>query len=386
MSFFDKQKQYQRPELENILHTSTPLDVRRVLQKTSLCEKDFLMLLSPAAEPFLEEMAQKAHEMTIRQFGKTILLFTPMYLSNFCTNQCVYCGFNTCNQITRKQLTPEEVEIEAKAIADTGLKHILILTGDARNIASIDYLKSCIHILSQYFTSISIEIYALEAHEYRELIHAGVDALTIYQETYNPDLYRELHGKGPKSDYRFRLEAPERACRENIRAVNIGALLGLDAWQTEAFMTGIHAAYLQDRFPEVEVSISLPRMRPHAGEFQPRFIVKDRNLIQILLAFRLFMPRAGITISTRESETFRNNLLRLGVTKMSAGSTTRVGGHTNSEDNTGQFEICDHRTVSEMKSFLQSHGYQPVFKDWHPISGMDTTAKEHRFEQFRNPG
>jgi 2-iminoacetate synthase len=379
MSFFDKQAQFPRQTLEDILRASTPADVLRVLQKTSLHEKDFLMLLSPAAEPFLEQMAQKAHQITIRQFGKTILLFTPMYLSNFCTNQCAYCGFNTRNQITRKQLTLEEVEKEAKVIADTGLKHILILTGDARNIASIDYLKSCIHILSRYFTSISIEIYALEAHEYRELIHAGVDALTLYQETYNPELYRELHGKGPKSDYRFRLEAPERACREKIRAVNIGALLGLDSWQTEAYMTGIHAAYLQDGFPDVEVSISLPRMRPHAGEFQPRFIVKDRNLIQILLAFRLFMPRAGITISTRESETFRNNILRLGVTKMSAGSSTRVGGHTSQDGNTGQFDICDHRTVSEMKSFIQSHGYQPVFKDWQPISEMDSTAKEKLF-------
>ncbi|RJP82671.1 MAG: 2-iminoacetate synthase ThiH [Desulfobacteraceae bacterium] len=367
MSFFNKLNQVQRQDLDHCFLRTTPEDVRRVLQKVSLREKDFQTLLSPAAEPFLEEMARKAHQLTIHQFGKTILLFTPMYLSNFCINQCVYCGFNTGNKITRKQLTLEEVEKEAGSIAATGLKHILILTGDARNIASIDYLKSCIHILSRYFTSISIEIYALSAPEYKELIDAGIDALTIYQETYNPELYRELHGKGPKSDYRFRLEAPERACSVGIRAVSIGALLGLDEWRKEAFMTGMHAAYLQDRFPDVEVGISLPRMRPHAGDFQPPFIVSDRNLIQIMLAFRLFMPRAGITISTRESETFRNNILRLGVTKMSAGSTTRVGGHTNSEDNTGQFDICDHRTVSEMKSFIRSHGYQPVFKDWQPI-------------------
>jgi 2-iminoacetate synthase len=367
MSFLNKQNQYQSQELKRFLDKTTTGDVRRVLQKSSLRETDFLSLLSPAAEPFIEEMAQKAHQFTIQQFGKTILLFTPMYLSNFCTNQCVYCGFNTHNKISRKQLTLEEVEIEAKVIADTGLKHILILTGDARKIASIDYLKSCIQVLSRYFTSISIEIYALEAHEYAELISAGIDALTIYQETYNKDLYKELHGKGPKSDYLFRLEAPERACREGIRAVNLGALLGLDDWRAEAFITGIHADYIQNNFPEVEVSISLPRMRPHAGEFQPQFIVSDRNLIQIMLAFRLFMPRAGITISTRESEVFRNNILKLGVTKMSAGSTTKVGGHTNQENNTGQFDICDQRTVSEMKSFLQSHGYQPVFKDWQPI-------------------
>jgi 2-iminoacetate synthase len=367
MSFYDTCLRIQKLDLGKRFAAASTEDVQRVLQKSSIGENDFLTLLSPAAESFLEGMAQKAHHLTVRQFGKTILLFTPMYLSNFCTNRCLYCGFNISNRISRKQLTLDEVEAEAKAIASTGLKHILILTGDARKIASIHYLKDCIRILSRFFSSISIEIYALETLEYAELIDAGIDALTIYQETYNQSLYKELHTKGPKTDYRFRLDAPERACIAGIRSVNIGALLGLDDWRMEAFFTGLHAEYLQRFFPEVEVSISLPRMRPHAGDFQPGNIASDKNLVQIMIASRLFMPRAGITISTRESEVFRNNILKLGVTKMSAGSSTKVGGHTISENDTGQFDICDHRTVAEMKELILSKGYQPIFKDWQPI-------------------
>ncbi len=343
------------------------INLSGIIQKPSLDIFDFYTLLSPVAEPFLEEMAQKAHQLTIRQFGRTILLYTPMYLSNFCTNQCLYCGFNCQNDIVRKQLTFEEVEAEARAIAATGLKHILILTGDARNIATLSYLKECIKILNNYFTSISIEIYALHQEEYSELIAAGVDTLTIYQETYNQQLYQQLHPKGPKADYRFRLEAPERACRAAIRAVNIGALLGLDEWRREAFLTGLHANYLQNQYPDVEVSISLPRLRPHAGDYQPGCLVSDKNLVQIMLAFRLFMPRAGITISTREKAAFRDNIIRLGATKMSAGSSTQVGGHTIARQDPGQFDICDERTVAEMKSYIQRLGYQPVFKDWQPI-------------------
>jgi len=370
MSFYDTVSGIRNLELEKRFAASSAEEVRRALQKTSLDENDFLILLSPAAEPFLEEMAQKAHHLTVTQFGKTILLFTPLYLSNFCTNQCLYCGFNAGNRISRKQLTLSEVEAEAKVIAETGLKHILILTGDAKKMASMEYLKDCIRILSRFFSSISIEIYALTAEEYAELIEAGIDALTLYQETYNRDLYQKLHVRGPKADYRFRLEAPERACSAGIRSVNIGALLGLDDWRLDAFVTGLHACYLQQYFPEVEVSVSLPRMRSHAGDFQPEHPVRDQHLVQFMTAFRLFMPRAGITISTRENEVFRNNILRLGVTKMSAGSSTIVGGHTISKNDTGQFDICDHRTVAEMKKLILSQGYQPLFKDWHPISSM----------------
>ncbi len=367
MGFYETYLSYKNSDLDAFINSKKSSDIARILKKSSLDHLDFLTLLSPKAGPFLEEMAQKAHMVTMQQFGKTILLYTPMYLSNFCNNQCLYCGFNAKNKIPRNQLTLDEVEKEAKAISNTGLKHILILTGDAKKIATLTYLKDCLKILEKYFTSISIEIYALETKEYEQIINAGVDAITIYQETYNKSLYEKLHLKGPKADYLFRLGAPERACKAGIRAVNIGALLGLDDWRKEAFFTGLHADYIQTRHPEVEVSISMPRMRPHAGDFQPGYIVSDKNLVQFMLAFRLFMPRAGITISTRESAAFRDNVIRLGVTKMSAGSSTKVGGHTIENEDAGQFEICDHRNVAEMRTYIKRLGYQPVFKDWQPI-------------------
>jgi len=341
-------------------------ELTAILQKSRMGAKDFLALLSPSAQNRIEEMARKAHEITIRQFGRTIMLYTPLYLSNFCNNQCVYCGFNQKNKIKRKQLSLEEVEKEAAEIAKSGLKHILILTGDAPKIATMDYLEDCCHILSRYFTSISIEIYALTQDEYARLIDAGVDSLTIYQETYNEDLYGKLHSKGPKTDYQFRVDAPERACVAGMRSVNIAPLFGLDEWRREAFLAGMHGDYLQRKFPEVEIAVSLPRIRPHVGEFQPSFIVQDIDAVQIMTALRIFMPRAGITISTRESAEFRNNILPLGVTKMSAGSCTAVGGRTSEED-TGQFEISDERSVPEMASMLENAGWQAVYKDWQSI-------------------
>ncbi len=367
MSFYQDYLTYKDIDIENFIANVNGDQVQRIIQKPVLNKSDFLFLLSPAAEPFIEEMAQRAHKISVHQFGRTIVLYTPMYLSNYCTNQCVYCGFNAKNKIERKQLTLEEVELEARAVSGTGLKHILILTGDAKNIASIDYLKDCLKILEKYFTSISIEIYALETTEYAELTSAGVDSLTIYQETYNETLYDEVHLKGPKKDYRFRMDAPERACEAHIRSVNIGALLGLYDWRYEAFITGLHAEYLQNKYPDVEFSISLPRMRPHAGGFQPEVITSDKNLVQIMTAMRIFLPRVGITISTRESAAFRDNIIRLGVTKMSAGSTTVVGGRTQDAGNTGQFDISDHRSVDEMMLSIRELGYQPVFKDWQPV-------------------
>jgi 2-iminoacetate synthase len=259
------------------------------------------------------------------------------------------------------------VKKEAEIIAATGLKHVLILTGESRQESPVSYIAECVRILTQYFTSISIEIYPLEESEYTELISAGVDGLTIYQEVYDTEIYAQMHPAGPKRNYRFRLEAPERACRAGMRTVNIGTLLGLNNWRKEAFFTGLHADYLQNRFPEIEISISPPRIRPHLGGFQPAFKVSDRNLVQYMVAFRLFMPRGGITISTRESSGLRDHLVKLGATKMSAGSCTAVGGRTE-HDSTGQFEISDERSVAEMAGMLYSQRYQPVYKDWQILS------------------
>jgi len=364
VSFYRHYQRYKDFDFEAFFNKLSGEDIRRLIHKDRLSELDYLALLSPRAEAYLEEMAQKAHRLTVQHFGRVILLYTPLYLANYCVNSCVYCGFRVQNKLERKKLTPAELEAEAGLIAATGLKHILILTGESRQYSPVSYIRECVEILKKYFTSISIEVYPLEEAEYAELIAAGVDGLTIYQEVYDEDVYREVHPAGPKRNYLFRLEAPERACRAGMRTVNVGALLGLHHWRSEAFFTGLHANYLQNRYPDVEVSMSPPRMRPHLGGYAPRVRVSDKNLVQYMLAFRLFMPRAGITISTRESPALREHLIKLGVTRMSAGSCTAVGGRAAAGKSTGQFDISDERDVATMARVIYSHGYQPVYKDW----------------------
>ena len=341
-------------------------DVKKIINKSVLNELDFLSLLSPVAQNFMEDMAKKSNQLTKQHFGNVIFLFTPIYISNFCVNNCLYCGFNHNNKITRTHLEKKEIETEAKKIARTGLKHILFLTGEAPNLADIDYLKNAVLILKKYFTSIGIETYALTSQEYEALIKKGLDLLTIYQETYNEKLYAFLHKKGPKKNYKFRLDAPQRALEKNIRAVNVGALLGLDDFRKDFFFSALHAKYLQDKFLDAEISVSLLRIRPHEGVFQPKYTVSDKNFVQLMTAFRIFMPRCGITISTRESKQFRNNILKLGVTKMSADSVTSVGGRSGKKS-TNQFDISDKRNVIEIAKDLKKLGHQVIYKDWQGI-------------------
>lgn len=371
MTFHDLYSRFKGFDFDGFFGQVKPADVERVLGKSRLNHTDFLTLLSPAAESRLEEMAQQAHRFTLQHFGRAMVLYTPLYLSNHCVNQCSYCGFNARNKLHRKTLTLEEVEAEARAIAGTGLRHILILTGESRRHAPVPYLADCARVLGRYFSSIGIEVYPMAEEEYRALIEAGVDSLTIYQEAYDEKVYDQVHLKGPKKDYRFRLEAPERGCRAGMRAVNIGALLGLAEWRREAFFTGLHADYLQARYPEVEFSVSVPRLRPHLGNFSPPHPVADQNLVQILLAMRLFIPRLGLTLSTRERAGLRDNLLPLGITRMSAGSSTKVGGRATIDAGDEQFAIADTRSVAEIRETLLRKGYDPVFKDWHPIQGGD---------------
>lgn len=366
MSFYEVYRNYKEFDFAGFFAGLNGADVARAMGRGRLRPLDYLALLSPAAEKHLEEMARQAHRLTVQHFGRTIQLFTPIYLSNYCVNQCVYCGFRSGNDLERKKLSPAEVEAEAKLIAATGLKHILVLTGESRKESPVSYIRECVQILKKYFTAISIEIYPLEEEEYAGLVDAGVDGLTIYQEVYDEDVYAEMHPAGPKRNYRFRLEAPERACRAGMRSVNVGALLGLDEWRKEAFFTSLHADYLQNKYPDVEISISPPRMRPYLGGFPPRVKVTDRNLVQYMVAFRLFMPRGGITVSTRERAGLRDRLVRLGATRMSAGSCTAVGGRT-ADESTGQFEISDERDVAAMAEMIYGQGYQPVYKDWQYI-------------------
>lgn len=364
MDFFDIYRQYRDKDITRLAEKAASQQVITAISKSRLSEGDFISLLSPAASGHLEEMAQKAHRLTVQNFGRVISLYTPLYLSNHCSNECVYCGFNVKNRMKRRTLSVDEVEREAQLIAETGLRHILILTGESSFKAPVEYVASCVERLRKYFSSISIEIYPLETEDYQKLISAGVDGFTMYQEVYDPDTYDSLHLKGPKKDYLYRLNAPERACRAGMRTVNLGALLGLEEWRREVFFLGLHARYLQDKYPNTEIGVSFPRIRPAAGCFQPKVEVSDKDLVQMILAFRIFVPRAGIAISTRENADLRDNLIRLGVTRMSAGVCTEVGGRLDGEGTESQFDISDERSVSEMKESIIKHGYQPVFKDW----------------------
>jgi len=370
MSFYDICNQYEDFNVQNFFRAIDTQTIQKSLNASNVSAHQFLSLLSSKAEPFLEQMATQSYSLTRQYFGKTIQLYTPMYVSNYCDNECIYCGFNRTNKIQRKKLSLDEVAKEAQFISQTGLKHILLLTGSSRVQSSVGYVKECVKILKKYFSSISLEIYTLTTDEYKELIDAGVDGLTVYQEVYDKTIYSQVHRAGPKTDYLFRLNAPERALVKKMRTVNIGVLLGLSSWQKEVFLLGLHAQYLQDKFFDSEISISLPRLRPAQGEFQPVCVVTDKNIVQMILAFRIFLPRVGITLSTRESPEFRENVLPLGVTRMSAGSTTQVGGHTAIVDEnrpSAQFEISDKRDVSEMITLLERKGYQPVLKDWMAI-------------------
>ncbi|QGU00676.1 2-iminoacetate synthase (ThiH) [Candidatus Syntrophocurvum alkaliphilum] len=368
MSFYEYYSNYKNIEHEAFFKNLTEADILRTISKSKISELEFLALLSPLAANYLEDMARRAHQASLQHFGKTVLLYTPMYLANHCTNHCSYCTFSVANNISRHKLSLEEIDKEAKTISATGLKHILVLTGESRKDTPVSYITEAVKILKKYFDSISIEIYPLTEEEYKQLIDAGVDGLTIYQEVYNEKIYDQVHISGPKKDYHFRLDAPERACKAKIRSVNIGALLGLNDWRKEAFTTGLHANYLQSTYMDVETSVSLPRLRPHKGSFEQVVHVSDKDLVQIMLALKIFMPYLGITISTREKQELRNHLIPLGVTKMSAGVSTEVGGHSSCIDGDGQFEISDTRSVDEIRDAIRERGFQPVFKNWMQIT------------------
>ncbi|MCX5698814.1 MAG: 2-iminoacetate synthase ThiH [Candidatus Omnitrophica bacterium] len=363
-SFFDELARFDSFDFSSFLENVSRQDVQRALLKDSLGEMDFLALLSPQALEYLEPMARRAQEYTLANFGRVILLYAPLYLSNYCDNDCLYCGFKHSNLIQRRKLLVSEVEQEAQEIAKSGIQHILLLSGESQDVSPVSYIKECVQAVSRYFTAIGIEIYPLTEDEYVSLIRAGADGLTIYQETYDRGLYSALHCQGPKSDYRFRLDAPQRAAEARMRQVNIGALLGLGKFQKDVFFTGLHGRWLQDNYSEIELGVSFPRLQPQEGGFMCAHPLTDRQLVQSLIATRLFLPRAGIAISTRENSALRKNLIGLGVTRMSAGSRTQVGGYALGAAQEGQFEIADTSSVEEVKEMIARKGYQPVLKDW----------------------
>lgn len=368
MSFYNELERYKEFDFLTFFDRITPGRVLAALGREHLSETDFLTLLSPAASTCLEQMARKAQKLTAQYFGHTIQMFIPLYISNFCTNECVYCGFHRGNNITRRKLSLAEIENEAKALAASGMRHLLLLTGEAPAITPIDYLEEAVRLLKRYFSSVAIEIFPLDEEDYHRLHLAGVDGLTIYQEVYDQDRYGLVHKAGRKTDYRYRLDAPERGARAGFRMVNVGPLLGLGEVRSEVFFTGLHAKYLGDTYLQTEISLSLPRMNPAEGNYQPKFFADDRTFVQFITALRCYLPRAGITVSTRESAAFRDHLIQLGATRFSAGSCTGVGGYGEArETGSPQFEITDERSVDEVVQAIRNAGYQPVYKDWDMI-------------------
>ncbi len=365
MPFTDVITEFENFDFNGYFNSITKKDVEESLHRTDLTHFDLLNLLSDPAELFLEDMAQKSAQLTKQYFGKTIGLYAPMYISDYCSNNCTYCGFNCNVKFKRTKLSIDEIELEAKAISDTGIRHILVLTGDAPAITPISYLTEAVTILKKYFSSIALEMFPMDEDQYRILIKAGADSLTVYQEVYDKDIYKQVHPSGKKSDYLYRLLTPERGAKAGFRAINIGTLFGLGEPKSEAFFTCIHADYLEKNFPDVEISVSLPRMTKAKGGIAPKHTLSDIKFVQYMLAWRLFMPRLGINISTRESAAFRDKLIHLGVTKYSAGSKTDVGGYAVKPDEaTVQFEITDTRSVKEISNMIRKNGFQPVFKDW----------------------
>jgi 2-iminoacetate synthase len=343
----------------------TGSDVRRALVKEQLSIDDYAAILSPAAMPFLEEMARKSVGLTREHFGNSVCMFTPLYISNYCENHCVYCGFNCKNKINRGKLTMPEIEEELRTIAGTGLKEILILTGESRNMSGLEYIGEAVKLAAKYFATVGIEIYPLNSEEYAYLKECGADFVSVYQETYNPDKYEQVHLMGPKRIFPYRFHSQERALLGGMRGVSFGALLGLGDFRKDAFSAGLHALFIQQKYPYAEIGFSTPRLRPYINnaENNPND-VHEKQLLQVMLAYRLLIPYAGITISTREKAKFRDNVIGMCATKMSAGVSVGVGGHSEEEKGDEQFEISDQRNVSEVHNMVVSRGLQPVYTDY----------------------
>lgn len=344
----------------------TASDVIRAIESDRCSLEDFKALLSPAAEPFLEQIARKARLETRKRFGNSAYFFTPIYISNYCENYCIYCGFNCHNKIKRAKLSMEEIHEEMKAIAETGLEEILILTGESRKASDVKYIGEACKIAKKYFKNIGIEVYPMNSDEYRYLRECGADYVTVFQETYNSDKYETLHLAGHKRIFPYRFNAQERALMGGMRGVAFAALLGLDDFRKDALGTGMHAYFIQRKYPWAEISISCPRLRPiiNNASINPKD-VHEKQLLQIMCAYRIFLPFAGMTISTRERAEFRDNVVGLAATKISAGVSTGIGSHSESEDKgDAQFEIADTRGLEEIYESLKKRGIQPVMNDY----------------------
>ena len=355
---------YDWDTIQQRIYQTTTAEVECALGKSKLNIDDFLALISPAAQPFLEQMAQLSHSLTKKRFGKTIQMYAPLYLSNECQNICTYCGFSMDNKLKRKTLTGNEITLEVEALKKAGFDHILLVTGEANHSVNIQYFLKAVEQIKNDFANISVEVQPLSMEEYQQLHEAGVYSVLVYQETYHREVYKQYHPKGKKSNFDFRLETPDRVGTAGIHKIGLGVLLGLEDWRTDSFFNALHLDYLQKTYWQSKYSVSFPRLRPAEGIIEPNFIMDDKDLLQLICAYRIWNEDIEISISTRENEKFRNNIIPIGVTSMSAGSKTNPGGYVVDQQSLEQFETSDERSAAEIAKIILNAGYVPVWKDW----------------------
>jgi 2-iminoacetate synthase len=363
-TFTDIFNQYKWDSVLSDIFMKTERDVLSALAKEKRDLEDFKALLSPAAKPYLEQMAQTSSRLTKKRFGNTIQMYAPMYLSNECHNICTYCGFSLTNKIPRRTLTDDEILREVSFLKNKGYDHILLVTGEANRTVGVDYINNALKLIRAKFSNITIEVQPLGQNEYEQLIDSGLFAVLVYQETYHREEYKKHHPKGKKSNFNYRLETPDRLGRAGVHKIGLGALFGLEDWRADSFFTALHFKYLQKTYWKTKYSISFPRLRPHSGGLEPKVAMTDADLVQLICAFRLLDEDIELSISTRESEKFRDNIVNLGITSISAESKTNPGGYAVAPQSLEQFEISDERSTEDVANMLKKQGLEVVWKDW----------------------
>ncbi|SON51193.1 2-iminoacetate synthase ThiH [Vibrio tapetis] len=365
MSFVEQFKEMDWDSITLSIYSKNARDVERALAKSKLDLEDFKALISPAAEPYLEQMAQRSMLTTRQRFGHTISMYIPLYLSNLCANACTYCGFSMENKIKRKTLNPDEIEPELAAIKKMNFDNLLLVTGEHETKVGMNYFRQVLPMIKSQFSYLSMEVQPLDQECYQELKTLGLDAVMVYQETYHPSTYAKHHLRGNKTDFDYRLDTPDRLAKAGIDKIGIGALIGLEEWRTDCFYVASHLSYLEQTYWRTRYSISFPRIRPCEGSIEPKSVMSDKQLVQLICAYRLLNPEVELSLSTRESESFRDNVLPLGVTTISAASQTQPGGYATPSEALEQFAISDERSASSVADAIRSRGFEPVWKDWH---------------------
>jgi len=356
--------QHNWDDVKASIYSKTARDVEMALGRNRRTLEDFKALISPAAAPYLEQMAQQSRSLTQQRFGNTMQMYIPLYLSNECQNICTYCGFSLDNKIARRTLNREEILKEVAVIKVMGYEHVLLVTGEANQTVGVDYFREALQTIRPHFANISMEVQPMDEADYTTLIPHGLHAVLVYQETYHQADYKLHHPKGRKSNFEYRLDTPDRLGRAGVHKIGLGVLIGLEDWRTDSFFTALHLQYLEKTYWQTKYSISFPRLRPCSGGLPPKVEMNDRELVQLICAYRLFDQQVELSLSTRETPHFRDNVIKLGITALSAGSKTNPGAYASDLDSLEQFEISDERNPASISNMLRKQGYEPVWKDW----------------------